>query len=285
MRVLLLSICIFYWDLGISQLDTLILKKMVDEIRTEKNHADFWEFIFERDQNMFQSEQLEEMNIENLVLVSYYLNKFGYPDVGILGDKAKIINMVWVHNKYADVKKLTYPIILQGYLKKEISEFNLRDYFLRILYQCYFDDHGHMTKPLNQIYKELEPNLTNQIDVQAFTKYFTEQERYFNEEKNVVGTWNSDDIQYEGTLNGSFYTHKIPGSKVVIFKMNDGKYFFQTLVTGQSIEPLELQMRDNNFHLIQMPSGKFYTITQAGDLNYVDKNGAILNTYHPVSNK
>src|SRR5678815_1900878 len=100
MRIILLILVLFCFKLGVSQVDTLVLKKQVDEIETEKNHVDFWDFIFERDQNMFHSDHIEKINIENLVLVCYYLNKFGYPDVNILGDKARIINMVWVHNKY-----------------------------------------------------------------------------------------------------------------------------------------------------------------------------------------
>lgn len=286
MRILFLSFAIFFYQWGISQVDTLALKKQIDQIGTEKNHIDFWDFVFERDQNMFQSDHLEKINIENLVLVSYYLNKFGYPDINILGDKAKILNMVWVHNKYDEVKKLTYPIILQGYLKKEISEFNLREYFLRILYQNYFHDHGHMTKSLSEIYRDIQPNLTGHINVYAFVQYYTEQEKYFSGDKITLGTWKSDDIQYTGTLNGNSFSHTLPGSRMTINKMPDGKYFFQILVSGQSIEPKELKLlneESTSFQFSRFQNEGSYEITGNGDLLFRDEKGNITTTFHPVT--
>ena len=54
-----------------SQPDTIALKSQVDNIETEKNHVDFWDFIFERDQNMRNSPQIGQIDIENLILVSW----------------------------------------------------------------------------------------------------------------------------------------------------------------------------------------------------------------------
>lgn len=282
MKIVCTILGLIFSNLAFAQIDTILLKQRVNQINTERKHLDFWEYIFERDQNMFQSNKLEEMNIENLVLVSYYLNKFGYPDMELPGSKAKIINMVWVHNKYAEIKKQTYPIILQGYLKEEISEFNLRDYFLRILYQEYFDDHGHMTKPLNQILKELEPNVTRYIDVNSFIQYYLEKENYFKQNKSVLGTWKSEDIIYSATLNEKPYTKEIPGNTVTIFKMPDRKYYFQPLVSGQSIEPDELLSIDSlntTFRIARKQSQKTYQIAINGDLLFRDENEQTLLAY------
>lgn len=283
-----LILCIVFLSLlktGHSQPDTIALKSQVDNIYTEKSHKDFWDFIYDRDQNMFQSDRIEEINIENLILVSYYFNKFGYPDVSVLGDKSKIINMVWVHNKYYEIKKLTYPILLQGYLKKAISEFNLREYYLRILYQRYFDDHGHMTKPLSQIYKELEPNLSNQINVQKIVQTYVENEKYFGQKKVLIGTWKSEDLNYNGTLNGNPYSHNIPGNQVTVYQMPDGKYFFEPLFDGQSHDPIELKAINNSdlaFQFEQWQTPKYYQIAENGDLEFRDEKGLILLSYHPV---
>jgi len=273
------------WHIGISQFDTIALKQRVNEIHTEKNHTDFWDFIFERDQNMFHSDRIEVINFENLILVSHYLNKFGYPDIDVLGEKAKIINMVWLHNKYFQIKKLTYPIILQGYLKKAISEFNLRDYFLRILYQRYSDDHGHMTKPLSQIYKELEPNVSNYIDVQGFVDFYLEREKYFNLNKILIGKWKSEDIEYSGTLNENPFTRILPGAKVTIYQLPDGKYFFEPLYDQQSHDPIELKAVDDsklNFQFEFYQTQNWYQIQENGDLEYKDVSGSVLNNYLPL---
>jgi len=285
MKVLIVIVFFSFLTPGFSQFDTMALKQQVNNIRTEKRHTDFWDFIYERDQNMFQSNKLEQMNMENLILVSYYFNKFGYPDIDILGDKAKIINMVWLHNKYSEVQKMTYPFILHGYLEKQISEYNLRDYFLRILYQSYFDDHGHMQKPLSQIYKELEPNLSSQIDVQSFVKYYMEKEKYFNQDKEILGTWQSSDVMYNGALNGSPYSHAIQGNKVTIYKMPDGKYFFEQLVDGQSIEPKELELIEGatrSFRFLTIQSLKYYQVTDEDDLLFMDENGHTISTFHLI---
>jgi len=285
MKIILCIVSLFILQAGYSQPDTLSLKNQVDKIFTEKNHQDFWDFIYDRDQNMFTSDRIEEINIENLILVSYYFNKFGYPDFTVLGDKSKIINMVWVHNKYYEIKKLTYPIILQGYLKKAITEFNLREYYLRILYKRYYDDHGNMTKPLSQLYKELEPNLSNQIDIQKIIESYSKNEKYFNQRKQLIGTWKSEDLVYNGSLNGDPYSHNIPGGRVTIYVMPDGKYFFEPMLDGQSHDPIELKVIDESnmtFQFSQIQSSKSYQITKGGDLQYKDETGSVLNSYHPV---
>ena len=284
MKFILLIHGIFFWHIGLAQFDTIALKQRVNEIHTEKNHTAFWDFIFERDQNMFQSDRIEVINFENLILVSHYLNKFGYPDIDVLGEKARIINMVWLHNKYFQIKKLSYPIILQGYLKKAISEFNLRDYFLRTLYQRSFDDHGHMTKPLSQIYKELEPKMSNYIDVQGLVDFYLERENYFNQDKILIGKWKSEEIEYSGTLNENLYSRILPGAKVTIYQLPDGNYFFEPLYDGQSHDPIELKAVDNsklNFQFEIYKTRNWYQIEENGDLVYKDVSGLELNRFHP----
>jgi len=66
MRIILLILVIFCFNLGVSQVDTLALKKQVDEIETGKNHVDFWDFIFERDQNMFSTKRTPHFNFLKL---------------------------------------------------------------------------------------------------------------------------------------------------------------------------------------------------------------------------
>jgi hypothetical protein len=284
MKLILCMVLILLVKTVHSQPDTLALKKQVENIYTEKNHQDFWEFIYDRDQNMFQSDRIEAINLENLILVSYYFNKFGYPDFNVLGDKSKIINLVWVHNKYYEIKKITYPIILQGYLKKGITEFNLREYYLRILYKRYFDDHGNMTKPLSQIYKELAPNLSSQIDVREILKIYSSNEKYFSQEKKITGMWKSEDLVYNGFLKGDLYSHSISGGRVTIYKMPDGKYFFESLYPWQSVDPEELKpANDSNtvFQFANAQSLKYYQITKDGDLVYKDEAGLVLETFHP----
>jgi len=285
----LVGILILFFGQAVwSQPDTLYIKAQVDDIYTEKNHRDFWESMFDRDQHMMNSPRIGQINIENLFLVSYYLNKFGYPDQEVLGEKATISRMVWVHNKYDEIKKITFPIILQGYLHKTISEFNLRDYYLRILYQRYFEDHGNWTKPLSQIYKELKPNLTNSISLSAVYQTYANLEKYFSQDKLSLGVWKSEDTPYHGELNGSPISYSLSGARVTIYQMPDGKYFFEALYENQSVEPQEIIPLDDlqlTFKFGKLQSGKVFRITMEGDLIYQDENGQKINVYHSVSKK
>ena len=170
-------------------------------------------------------------------------------------------------------------------MKKAITEFNLRDYFLRILYQRYFDDHDHMIKPLSQIYKELEPNVSNHIDVQGFVDFYLERENYFNQNKILIGKWKSDEIEYSGTLNENPFSRILPGAKVTIYHLPDGKYFFEPLYDGQSHDPIELKAVDNsklNFQFEFYKTQNWYQIQENGDLEYKDVSGSVLNSYHPL---
>jgi hypothetical protein len=102
----------------------------------------------------------------------------------------------------------------------------------------------------------------------------------------MLGIWKSDDIQYAGTLNGSSYSRILPGSRISIYRMPDGKYFFQTLVEGQSIEPKELKSLDqknSSFRFSQVQYEGSYQISVNGDLMFRDEKGNMTSTFHPVN--
>src|SRR5688572_15128897 len=97
-----------------AQLDTVKLKQQVPSTNEFHAHKRFWDFINQRDQDARRSPLIETLDEENLIMVCYYFNAFGYPDFRRLGDRANIINMVWIHNRYVDVDRLTASIIMEG---------------------------------------------------------------------------------------------------------------------------------------------------------------------------
>ena len=245
------------------KIDTIKAKIRIQNLNDIKSHKDFWKNIEYIDQFYRGSKAVDSIDANNIILVSYYLNKFGYPERSLLGNPSSIISMVWIHSKYSSINKLTFPIILQGYLKKEITEKDLRTYYIRNLYLEKFNDNGFRFKPLKELFQALEVNVEKKINI----KKIVEELDYYNnlkKSKIVIGQW------------------KMEYYDVQIFKGSNNQYFFQKLYRDGSYEPKLLKLVDNmtnHFKFANIISSNFFKIAKDNSLYLLDETGKTIAKY------
>ena len=245
------------------KIDTIKAKIRIQNLNDIKSHKDFWKNIEYIDQFYRGSKAVDSIDANNIILVSYYLNKFGYPERSLLGNPSSIISMVWIHSKYSSIDKLTFPIILQGYLKKEITEKDLRTYYIRNLYLEKFNDNGFRFKSLKELFQALELNVEKNINI----KKIVEELDYYNnlkKSKIVIGQW------------------KMEYDIVQIFKGSNNQYFFQKLYRDGSYEPKLLKLVDNmpnHFKFANIISSNSFKIAKDNSLYLLDETGKTIAKY------
>ncbi|HZV71953.1 MAG TPA: hypothetical protein VFG10_20590 [Saprospiraceae bacterium] len=75
--------------------DTVRLKLLIENLSDSKErHTRFWENIYELDQNKQNQQLTDSINERNLILTSFYVNKYGFPDPALCGKSGRIA--AWV---------------------------------------------------------------------------------------------------------------------------------------------------------------------------------------------
>lgn len=254
-----------------AQLDTIKLKKLVPTSKEIFDHKHFWDYIHQRDQEMRKSPIIETIDRENLILVCYYYNTFGYPDYQRIGEEANIINMVWVHNNPNHVKKLTAPIIIEGYNQKGISENTYRDYYVRILYQRKFEDHGYKTKPLISVYEELGIHASDKISILEIINGFNEFDILRSDTAIIIGNWLTPTIIDTNEFQGKMLISTIKGTRVQIYQTSKQKLYLAYYYSDHSGDPIELERSPQHQSIFterDLKTGRYYEITSEGNLMY-----------------
>jgi hypothetical protein len=269
---------------GNGQVDTLALRARVKSINTEREHVEFWDYIFERDQNSAQRISIASMDEENLISVSYYFNAFGYPDFEVLGNKSTIINMVWQHTASSQAKKLTFPIILQGYLKKAISEETFRTYFVRSLYHGSCVDKPYVKEPVSDFLKPLNVNVSSQISIHSILMEMDSLRRHLSCSKEIVGTWQSQTVMDTNYLHGKQLISKHEGAKVQIYKHADGHFYFTNMYSRDICQPdrLTYDPIKDIYELDGFKANRYYQINNEGNLHRRDDKKIYL-TYYSIT--
>lgn len=264
-------ICIFSGNVH-AQLDTAKLRQMVPSTTELYAQKHFWDFIDQRDQDSRRSPMIERMDEENLIMVCHYFNAFGYPDFRRLGDRANIINMVWAHNRYADVDRLTAPIIMEGYAKGAISEETFREYYLRVLYQRSYDDHRNETDPFDTLYKMLGLTMSSHIAVDSVLASMERNRRLEADTANFIGTWYTEAVKDTILFHGKQMLVNQEQIPIRIFQVSDQRYYLKWYYPDNSYDAREV-IRDPGYasRYIEkgVTSGRYYEIDEAGDLVYV----------------
>lgn len=268
-----------------AQWDTIELKKLVPTSKEIFAHKHFWDYIHQRDQEMRKSPIIETIDRQNLILVSYYFNTFGYPDYRSIGGKANIINMVWVHNNSYDVKKLTAPIIIEGYNQQGIPEDSYRDYYLRILYQRKSEDHGYKTKPLDTIYNELGIHPANRISIKGILNGFVEFDLLRSDTALIIGNWLTPEIIDTNVFQGKMLISTIKGTRVQIFQTSNQNFYLRYYYSDNSGDPIELEkslQHQNIFKEKKADTARYYEITDEGNLMYNNPTYSIQLEYKKI---
>jgi len=263
-----------------SQFDTLALKKEISDIHTERDHVEFWDYIHHRDQDMMSRSDKELIDQEDLILVSYYLNRFGYPDHKVLGPKSTILNMVWVHTTSEEVKKLTFPILLQAYQTGVITKDYLLIGFVQGTYHRFFDDNEYLSKPLGTIFEELGFNVSATIPVQDVISNLKKFNEFLTQPKKIIGNWKMPDITDTFFLKDKPFIKTLEGVKVSIYQSEPGNiYFTYVFKINSPYDPLELVVVDQKRQIFREKNkvtNWYYQISQTGDLEYHKGDNKIL---------
>lgn len=261
-----------------AQVDTNALKQIVPTDYDLFKQKQFWNYIYIRDQDRRNSPRIENMDEENLILVSYYFNRFGYPDYLRLGQKVNIINMVWVHNRYAEINKICAPIIIAGFQQNAILEKTYRDYYLRALYQTKFDDHGYKSKTLDSIYNDLDIHPATKIPIEEIVKKFGEYQVLKSDTALLIGTWLTPSFSDTNEFHGKLMIAKTASQRVSIFQSSNQKIYLKYFNSDNSLEPRELercQQNKNKFIEKNITSERSYEINKEGNLIYNNPKGSI----------
>ena len=275
-------ICLFFVNLP-AQLDTAKLRQMVPSTTELYAQKHFWDFIDQRDQDSRRSPIIERMDEENLIMVCYYFNAFGYPDFRRLGERANIINMVWAHNRYSNVDRLTAPIIMEGYAKGAISEETFREYYLRVLYQRSYDDHRNETEPIDTLYKMLGLTMSSHIAVDSVLACMDHNRRLEADTANVIGTWYTEAVKDTILFHGKQMLVNQEQIQIRIFQTRDQRYYLKLYYPDNSYDAREI-IKDkghaNRFIERGVTTGRYYEVDEAGDLVYVIPARNDIRRYH-----
>ncbi len=254
------------------QVDTTLLFERVNQLNDVESHMEFWEEIYRADQKHRGEQTVDSVDIANLILCSYYINKFGFPPKRLFGAKSKIITLVWIHNRFPGLDKLTFPIILSGFSAGEISEVDLRGYYLRTMYMRQFDDQGYLDKALKVIFKELALNISSKINVEEVLSEFNNCLDFEHGRKFIIGKWKEEDVYTVYHFDNDSIVNQVRQPVVTIFKSEDEKFYLNYGYSDHSHFPQELvplHGMKNAFKFKNVTTNSYFEIRN-NDLIYFD---------------
>ncbi len=248
-----------------AQVDTTKLKLRVSQLQSTEDHMDFWQNLYDKDQTYRNVKTSKINDLENLISASIYLNKFGYPSENIKA--GKILPFIWIHNSYPYVKQVSFPLILAGYKNKQISETDLRTYYIRNMYWRKFFNEQNRTKDLNVLFAELNLNTKDKIDIRDIIMAYNESEDFLNQNFVTIGHWNNP----KG------------GTTVKILKSENGEYYYHNLYIDGSYYPQKIipdEHYPNNLFRNYYNPDLYFGIQLNGDLTV--KNSLEKKTYKAI---
>lgn len=274
MKLLLLFLLSLEYILVSGQVDTAAIRRTIPTSDEFFQHQKFWDNIYFRDQELLSSPEHERINEENLVAVSMYFNRFGYPDYQRLGKRSKIIEMVWVHTSSIAFKLIAVPIMIRCFTSGANTEMEYREYFLRILYQNFYDDKGNMTLPLDSVYQRLNISDSDTISIPGLIKAFDYYHVQKSSIKDLVGEWWTAPRSKDYYLNGDTIKVNFDQTRITISKTRDDNYYMHLYSKkGNIMEPSELALKAGSplqYKETLKVTNKYWKITTTGDLIYTD---------------
>jgi len=233
-------------SLSAQNIDTLALKNEVLNLKSFQSKMNFLEKLYAEDQQFRGANSNPNLDFEHLISISYFINEFGYPKKSDFGRASACAWLTWIHNSNRELKKNTFPIILQGFTQGEIQQLDLREYYLRGLYHYKFDDNNIKNMPLKELFQKCEVNLDDKISIEEIIKIRSENEK-FNELKIInEATWKANNKIKYYDLNGEQIKTTIKGEVIKIMEKEDGKIYLLKVYDDGSGEPIELEKLSAN---------------------------------------
>ena len=287
MKIFLILICTLTSLISFSQIDTIKIAKRINTIKTLAEHQKYWEEIRYRDQKFRGSKAIPSYDEENMVSVCMYFNKFGYPNTKKMGYARGSMDMVWIHNISNEVGRHTFPILLAGLNTKELPEDNIRTYYLKGMYNLYYDDELYGERPLDEIYKALNLNLSPTVDIAKLVSLINDFHEFKKLPKTIICKWMEGGGKDTIESNLNTYVFNNAAIKSEIYKLKDGRIFLHKYYNDYSFDPKELVVINKSaskFRYKNSLTKTYLEITKSGNLVYYDKNGVEYRRHKLIEN-
>lgn len=154
-------------------------------------------------------------------------------------------------------------MILDGYLKRKISEKEFRNYYLRSIYKRRFEDKRYQTKSIPQVLIDLGLEYSNKINISALIAEYNDA-KAFREELQPIGLW---------TSNTHFDTLYFNGNPIRMSQDQIGAYYIEYLYEDGSCFSRILHRSSDNTFTFFPKSKSYFKILSNGDLEIVNGIG------------
>ncbi len=251
-----------------AQPDTAAIARQLDGLVSIESHRAWWTEVYQTDQIWRGHLTVDSLDNLNLVRVAMYFNRFGLPDKSLIGQPANAVRLVWIHNKYPRTTAWTFPLILERYRHRATTEFDLRDYYLRSLYRRQFAGEGYRTRPLGELFRTLDLNTAQRIDIPQLLTLITEEEAFLRQPVEILGTWQGDATRDTLPLAGQPLALEFQDDPIRIFRDSSGAPFLHRLYADGSHYPQLLIQPDPTQPVFRLypQDDPVYILLDNGDL-------------------
>lgn len=243
--IILIWIC-FVSNLGAQVIDTIAISNQINRIITKEDAAEFLREVWDTDQKYRGTRTNDSIDLVNLFNVSFYLNKFGYPTKQEFGELSVIPWHVYAHTANRKLKRVAFPIVWKAYLKREITEKDLRTYLLPSLSNCQKDLLYFEQTPFKILFADLNIEVLHKIPIAQMIEEL--KHSHLHHVFSVIAQWKSKDVNKESTLNNETTKIAFTGHRLELLQDENSKIYHRTTTTNSS-EPRELKQLDKNEYI------------------------------------
>jgi len=272
MKVLIaLTILILSSGISLSQVDTLRLKNAVDGLKDKNSIQHYLDAIFKEDKYYRGDLTNITKDIEHLISLSYFINKFDYPLEEEYGQSTIALRFIWIHVPFLAMRRISFPLIHKAYIAGVISENDLRTYYMQRLYEDEFDDDNNLSLPIDSLFILLGLNTTSHIPIRDLFEETEKIKALRSLPKKEVLKWRGAVKSKIVTANGERVMMTSSDSPVEIFTLENCNIYFRKIHSDNSYEPKELvKIGEGKYKFKNMLTNKYFEIDREGNLLYTD---------------
>lgn len=226
MQRIFLGFLILSFSMGISsaqEIDTLALKAEVENLKTGKSKKAFLRKILDEDQKYRGNSTNDTLDFLHLISVSYYFNEYGFPKKKDFGDAADAMWLVYAHSKWKETSRISFPLILKGFLIGEIKQSDIRNYFSSRFHK--FDDYRFKTMSIKALLESCEVELGDKISIKNLIKAKTQIDSLESIKIVNRSNWKTDPISNTYEVNGEQLVQNFDPQLITIIERVDGRLF------------------------------------------------------------
>jgi hypothetical protein len=253
---------IAWFPLRAQVVDTLELKKEIDQISNKEGIQAYLDKLYEEDQAYRGRQTSDSLDYRHLLSVSYFINRFGYPKVEDFGRSANAPWLVWIHNKHSELNRLAFPVILQGFLAREIPEEEIRTYYLDGLYQSKFADERYRSLALKELFAICEVATGPKIDIQKMILAKQEIDRFYQIPVKWEYYYQDENTTQTYALNGQELEATFEGETIRLFELENGRIYLEPVYPDGSGEPFEVVAAGNIYRRKGQAGDLYYEVTE-----------------------